>query len=109
MGKIKAATPANKSAKRKNKRIKAVRGHPNDPETKRKIQYRVKKACLANKAIFIGKTCAKGGLNQRFLAKYKKMGFKRGDIQPIYKTTSEKYAAEVEKMAIGAVTSDSCM
>ena len=69
----------------------------------------MKKACLANKAIFIGKTCAKGGLNQRFLAKYKKMGFKRGDIQPIYKTTSEKYAAEVEKMAIGAVTSDSCM
>ena len=28
------------------------------------------------------------------------MGFT--DIQPIYKTTSEKYAADVEKMAIGA-------
>ena len=76
----------------------AATGHPNEPGTKGKIRYRVKKAIEKNNKIFIGKTCAKDGLKNRFLAKYKKMGYTT--IQPIYKSTSEKYAAEVEKMAI---------
>ena len=67
MGKVKAATPAAKKSNKKNKKIKAVRGHPKVPGTKRKISYRAKKAIEKNKQVIIGKTCAKDGLNQRLV------------------------------------------
>ena len=74
----------------------ATTGHPRQAEAS--IRRKVSELAIKNKKIYIGKTSGYSGLRKRFNNQYKKLGF--DGIVPIYTTSSEDYAYEVEAMAI---------
>ena len=74
----------------------ATTGHPRQAESI--VKRKVSDLATNNKKIYIGKTSGYDGLRKRFNNQYKKLGF--DSIVPIYTTSSEDYAYEVEAMTI---------